>query len=145
MVLLWVRTACASMLPRATITPRVNRTEPMKVLQISLKFSNYMYVFLNWSDSSENQKLDPDWQSRSWGWRRVISYRAMQQLLIILRDLGYGCLDRCHIPIGRWDQLRVLPELTLHLIYICFITWMFFLIKKRLSNNTSQYLNHNRT
>ncbi len=80
----------------------------------------------------------------------MISYRAMQKLLIILRDLGYRCLDRCHIPIGRWDQLRVLPELTLHLIYICFITWMFFFFlnkmkTKRLSNNTSQYLNHNRT
>ncbi len=43
---------------------------------------------------------------RSWGRRRVISYWAMRKLVIILKDLIYGCCDRCLILTG----IRVTPE-----------------------------------
>ncbi len=67
MVLFWARTPCTSMQPSMDESressdnpPRVNRTEPTKVLQILLKFSNFMYTFLISPIQKRITRLDPD-------------------------------------------------------------------------------------
>ncbi len=61
-----------------------------------------MYTFFNLSDSKENQKAGSWLTDEELGMEEGNLLLSNAKTADNTEDLIYGCLDRCHIPIGRW-------------------------------------------
>ncbi len=99
-VLFWARTPCASKQPSMNKSRESSETVNPPSEQNKTKIKVFKIILIQ----RIIRRLNPDWQRKSWGWRRLLSYWAMWKRLRIPRDLIYGCLDRCCIPICRWGS-----------------------------------------